>query len=141
MKFTQTENTFVINIEKGEELISTLTSFCTEHKIVNAHFHGIGAAQGLSCGYYALEEKKYYFTEYDDLVEAVSLSGNILQKEGKPFVHMHGVFTDRDNNAFGGHVEKVVSGIVLEVILQVLPSSIEREHNAEIGLFLMSCGK
>ncbi len=141
MKYTQADNTFVINIEKGEELISTLTTFCIEHGVVNAHFRGIGAVQGLSCGYYALDEKKYYFTQYSELVEVASLTGNIMLKEGKPFVHVHGVFTDTSNTAFGGHIENMTAGVVVEIILQVLPSRIGRELNEEIGLFLLSCGK
>jgi predicted DNA-binding protein with PD1-like motif len=141
MQYTQTENTFIISIEKGEELIETLTSFCRQQGIQNASFSGIGAVEHLSCGYYALGEKKYHFTEYTQLLEVVSLMGNVALKEGKPFVHVHGVFTDTANAAFGGHIASAVSGIVIEVILTTYPLAIERQYNEEIGLFLLSCGK
>jgi len=142
MKFTHVEasNKYIINIEQGEEVITTLTQFCKEHGITNGVFTGIGAARGLSCGYYELAEKKYYFTSYDELVEVVSLQGNVMLKNGEPFVHLHGVFTNTKNEAFGGHVEKVTAGIVIEVMFEVLPSQIQRILDEKIGLYLLSCG-
>lgn len=139
MKYEQINEKFLLNIEKGEEVIQTVVAFCEDKKITNALVSGIGAVKDLSCGYYNLEEKKYYFTHYQELVEAVSLSGNVMQKEGKLFLHLHGVFTDTENKAFGGHVEKMASGIVLEVVIEPLFSSIERLRNDEIGLFLLNC--
>jgi len=141
MKFTKVEEKYVIKIERGEEVIATLTEFCRNEGIRNAHFSGIGAVQGLSCGYYALDEKKYYFTQYDELVEVVSLTGNVALKEGEPFLHMHGVFTDTTNIAFGGHIEKMSVGVVLEIVLEVLPSTIERNYDEGIGLYLLTCGQ
>jgi len=139
MQFTKSDTVYIIKIEKGEEVLSTLSTFCGEQGIPNAYFTGIGAAQGLSCGYCALDEKKYYFTNYPELVEVVSLSGNIFLKEGTPFVHAHGVFTDTKNQAFGGHIEKITSGIVIEVVLTVLPTSLQRTYDEEIGLYLFNC--
>lgn len=141
MKFTHVEdkNKYIINIEQGEEVVGTLTQFCKEHAITNGMFTGIGAARGLSCGYYELDEKKYYFTAYDELVEVVSLQGNVMLKNGEPFVHVHGVFTDTKNVAFGGHIEKVTAGIVIEVMFEVLSSKVERKLDEKIGLYLLSC--
>ena len=139
MRFTRSNSVYIIKIEKGEEVVDTLSAFCQEEGISNAYFSGIGAAKDVSCGYYALEEKKYYFTEYPELVEVVSLTGNIALKEGKPFIHMHGVFTGRDNRAFGGHIERMTAGIVLEVILHTLQTAIEREYDEETGLALLDC--
>jgi predicted DNA-binding protein with PD1-like motif len=139
MQYIKADATYVIRIEKDEEVFPTLIAFCEAHAISNAHFSGIGAAKEISCGYYALEEKKYYFTSYMDIVEVVSLTGNVALKEGKPFIHMHGLFTDRENKAFGGHIEKMTSGIVLEVVLEPLSSAVERVLDEETGLFLLNC--
>ncbi len=139
MQHTHTDTTYILKIEKGEEFISTLGAFCAQEGIRTAHFSGIGAAKDISCGYYALDEKRYYFTHYPELVEVVSLTGNVALKEGKPFVHVHGIFTGTDNQAFGGHIEHMTSGIVLEIVLHALPAAVEREYDAEIGLFLMNC--
>lgn len=137
MRTRKTDTAYIIKIEKGEEVVKTLTQFCEREEIQNAHFTGIGAVEWLECGYYALDEKKYYFKQYDELVEVVSLSGNVMLRDGKPFIHVHGVFTNTENVAFGGHITDMRAGVVLEVILTPLSSSIERTFDECIGLYLM----
>lgn len=139
MQYTQTDNRYIIKIEKGEQVVSSLTQFAKEHAIQNAVFNGIGAVKGLTCGYYALDEKKYYFTEYDALIEVASLTGNIMLKEGEPFIHVHGVFTDDTNNAFGGHIQEMTVGVTLEVMMTVFATDLDRQLDEDIGLFLINC--
>jgi len=138
MRTTQASDTYIIRIDKGEEVVKSLTEFCTAQDIKNATFTGIGAVEWLKCGYYALDEKKYYFKEYDELIEVVSLTGNVMQKDGAPTIHVHGVFTDTTNSAFGGHIVEMRVGVVLEVILVPLKSSIARTHDDCIGLYLLN---
>lgn len=139
MRYQKSGDRYIITIKKGENVIESLTAFANEHGIENAHFSAIGAVEHASCGYYALNEKKYHFKQYDALLEVVSATGNIMLKEGAPFVHLHAVFTGTDNAAFGGHVEEMRVGVTLEVVLTPLPSALAREHDEEIGLFLISC--
>jgi len=141
MEFIQADNTCVLRINKGENVVEEITSFCATHHISNATFNAIGAVEWLKCGYYELSEKKYYFKEYDGLYEVVSLTGNVMLKDGVPFVHVHGVFTDTENKAFGGHVVEMRVGVVLEVIFTPLSSTIERTLDECIGLYLMNIKK
>jgi len=141
MIFTKTENTYIIKIEKGEDVIASLTDLCVQEGVSNGYFRGIGAVEHISCGYYDLAEKEYYFKEYTGLFEVISASGNVALKDGEPFIHLHAVFSDEGNSTFGGHIEEMRVGIVLEVILEVLPTEIKREYDQEIGLFLMKCDR
>lgn len=140
MQYTKTDNQYIIKIGKGEEVLSSLTDFCVREGIENALIKGIGAVEWVSCGYYALDTKTYHFTQYDQLVEVASMTGNVMLKEGKQFLHVHAVFTDTSNTAFGGHVEEMRVGVVLEVVLTPLTSRIERKLDEHIGLFLMDFG-
>ncbi len=137
MNYAKVDDKYLVRIEKGELVVEVLTNFCQREKIANGTFTGIGAVEWLKCGYYDLPEKKYYFTEYDSLVEVVSLTGNIMLKDGQPFVHVHGVFTDTKNQAFGGHIVDMRVGVVLEVVLVPLTSSFSRELDENIGLALI----
>ncbi len=137
MQTTKAGTTYIIRIDKSEEVVKTLTEFCASQDIKNAMFTGIGAVEHLTCGYYALHEKKYYFKEYDELIEVVSLTGNVMQKDGAPTIHVHGVFTDTTNTAFGGHIVEMRVGVVLEVMLTPLASTISRTHDDCIGLYLL----
>lgn len=139
MRFHKASGTYIITIDKGEEVIKSLTQFAADHEIENAHFSAIGAVEYVSCGYYALDEKKYYFKQYEQLLEVASATGNIMLKNGAPFVHLHAIFTNSDNAAFGGHVEEMRVGVTLEVMLTPLQSSVSRTHDDPIGLFLINC--
>ncbi len=137
MRSTKAGTTHIIRVDKGEEVVKSLTEFCATTDIKNATFTGIGAVEWLKCGYYALHEKKYYFKEYDELIEVVSLTGNVMQKDGAPTIHVHGVFTNSTNAAFGGHIVEMRVGVVLEVMLTPLASTISRTHDDCIGLYLL----
>jgi predicted DNA-binding protein with PD1-like motif len=137
MYFGEASGKYLLKIEKGELVVETIASFCWEQGIKNALISGIGAVEWVKCGYYALKEKQYYFTEYDELVEVVSLTGNVMQKDEQPFVHVHGVFTDTKNMAFGGHILEMRVGVVLEVVLEPLDSTFSRLPDECIGLSLV----
>lgn len=141
MQFTKAEHTYILKIEKGEEVIKSLTDFCTREHIENAHFSAIGAVEWISCGYYSLATEQYHFKQYDELCEVLNATGNVMLKDGVPFVHMHATFSDESNQAFGGHIEEMRVGVVLEVMLTVLPTQIARVHDESIGLYLMQCGE
>lgn len=137
MRVIKNDNTYIIRIDKGENVLASIIEWCEEHNIRAGTFTGIGAVEYVSCGYYALDEKKYYFTQYDQLLEVLSMQGNIAIKEGRPFPHVHAVFSGTDNKAFGGHVEEMRVGVVLEVVFEPLAKEIIREHDECIGLYLM----
>jgi predicted DNA-binding protein with PD1-like motif len=139
MQYQQDGATHIIVIDKGELFIETLTRYCTQAGIQNASFSGLGAVDQLECGYYALEEKRYSFTTYEEMVEVVSLTGNVMRKDDAPFVHVHGVFTDTQNNAFGGHIKEMRVGVTLEITLTAHHTSLSRQLNESIGLFLINC--
>lgn len=139
MQYSKSEDTYTIIINQGEEVIATITNLCQQENITNAYFRGIGAVDKLECGYYDLEKKEYFFTTYDTMLEVASLTGNVMLKDDTPFVHMHGVFTDTTNNAFGGHVKEMRVGVTLEVIFTTLPQNHTRQLDEEIGLYLINC--
>lgn len=142
MEYQKKGETYIIRIDKGERVLETLTAWCEEHGFHTGFFRGIGAVEALSCGYYALADKQYHFTQYEGLFEVLSMTGNVALKENKPFLHVHGVFSGTDNTAFGGHVEEMTVGVVLEVVFQPLAINIDRTYDNEIGLFLMDlCGE
>lgn len=139
MQHQKTHSGYLLIIDRGEEVITSITEFCKTKDIKNAHLSAIGAVDRLSCGYYALDEKRYYFKRYDQMLEVVSATGNVILKDAEPFVHLHAIFTDTENKAFGGHVEEMRVGVTLEVILTILDSQLSRELHPTIGLALISC--
>ena len=59
MKYKKEDNFYLIFLEKGEEIVKTLTNFCKEKNINSGYIHGIGAVSEAELGAYSLTDKKY----------------------------------------------------------------------------------
>lgn len=142
MQFTRNTNTHAtLILKRGEPVIESITNVARAESIENALISGLGAVTDIRCGYYDLRSKEYHFRDYPELYEVVSLAGNIALKEGQPFVHLHAVFTDHENHAFGGHVQEMTVGVTLEVALTLLPTAHARQYDEETGLHLIDCAQ
>lgn len=140
MQYTKPTNTHALLIlKRGELVVESLTLIAKQEKIENALISGLGAVKNIRCGYYDLADREYHFEEYPELCEVLNLSGNIMLKEGVPFVHLHATFSDTKNHAFGGHVVEMEVGVTLEIALTLLPSSHARRYDEETGLHLIDC--
>ncbi|MCB9812067.1 DNA-binding protein [Candidatus Nomurabacteria bacterium] len=134
-----TSRTEIVVLKRGQRVIEALTAYAKEMGISNASFNAIGAVEQITCGYYDLQTRTYKFKNYPEGVfEVVSATGNIMLKEGEPFIHLHAVFTNEDNEAFGGHVEEMRVAVTLEVILTVCDTALERRYDDETGLYLIT---
>ena len=126
-----------IRLQKGERLKENLEKFMAE--IDNgAWVSGVGAAQEVELSYYDLKAKEYQNKTFTDLLEVVSLQGNIaLNEEGKPVFHLHGVFSGADYQTIGGHVKDLVAGGTLELFIHRAYKPVHRKHDEETGLNLL----
>lgn len=128
-------------LERGEEMISTLTDFCTEEGIHNAFFQGIGAVEQVEIGYYDLATRSYVFRQEDAVFEVASLQGNVALVDGAPFVHAHAVLSRTDDSCacIGAHLKQASVAVTLEISLTDLSnSSFERQQDEAVGLKLIN---
>ena len=137
MTFRKTEKGYIIRIFRGEKVIETLTKFCERENIKGAYFHGLGAVEESEFGYYDLSKKEYFFKKYEEMMEVVSMTGNVSLLEGKTTLHVHAVFSDTENNTLGGHIKEATVGVTIEVHLTDYGESLERKFDPEIGLNLL----
>ncbi len=137
MKFTKSGNSFVIRLAKGEEILKSLTDFCSQNSILSGYFWAIGAVDSAKIGFYDLNKKEFNFKNFNTPYEIASLIGNISQADGKPFLHIHTVLSDENFTCIGGHLEEAVVGATCEVYLVDLGINIERKFDQEIGLKLL----
>ncbi len=137
MKFSKNNNEYVIRLGKGEELVATLTGFCAEHDIKSGWITGIGSVEQASVGYFNPKRKKYVYRRIKDAVELANLTGNIAEVDGLPFLHLHAVVTNKNNQAHGGHVHHIIVGTTAEIRLQVFDQPLVRKPDEESGLKLL----
>ena len=128
---------YTIRMELGEKFVETFTSFCESKGIGTAHFTALGAAEEVELGFYDLPTKTYSFRLFESPMELVSMTGNISLVDGQPFIHAHGVFSDKEFKTVEGHVKDLVVGPTIEIFLTPMDLEIERKMNDRVGLKLL----
>ena len=139
MQFVKDKDNYILRLEKGEEIISTLTQFCKEENITTGFFSGIGAILSAELAFYNLFKKEYELKELSETHEIASLTGNIALVENSPFVHIHCVLSNNKFECFGGHLKNGVVGATCELYLAKETTTIERKFDEKIGLKLLDC--
>ena len=134
------ERTFAVIFDKGDEVITGLTTFAREHRLTACHCTAIGAFSDLTVGFFDWETKDYVKIPINEQVEVLSLVGDIALKDGQPMVHAHEVVGKSDGTAHGGHLIEGHVRPTLEVILVESPHFLQRTHDEESGLALIDVG-
>ena len=136
-RILQDKNTYVLSLRRGEELVEAIREFCKEYRIDTAFFQAIGAANEVELAWYDLAAKQYVTTFFKEDMELVSLTGNVSTMGNELVVHSHGVFSGKDMETKGGHVNKAVVSGACEIILWRLEGKIDRAFDEDTGLNLM----
>jgi len=123
----------LVVLEPGDELHESVLAAAAEHGIEGGGISGIGAVDELELGFFCLPDNVYTRRVIHDELEVVALNGNLAMKDGKPFLHAHGVFTGRDFSAVGGHVFSARVSITLEIVI-LATSRMTRLPNPQFGL-------
>jgi uncharacterized protein len=131
------ENKYVLRLNRGEEVISTLKNFCKKESVLSASFTGIGAVNKVKLGWYDVENKEYEKKEFQEKLEIISLIGNVAKMNEEIIVHTHGTFGTREFKTLSGHIDEMIVSATCEIILEKFEKPIERERSEEIGLNLM----
>ena len=137
MQFQKVGKDYLINIDKDEKVVETLTRFCKENEIKNAKLSGIGAVKKTEIGAYDLQNKEYIKREYSEILELLSLEGNVALKDGEPFIHAHVVLSDHKMQTLGGHLFETTVGVAGEFFLTQFDGNAYRELKPDIGLACM----
>ena len=128
----------LVRLQKGENIVESLTKYLTENNIRAGSISGIGAADYVSLRYYSVEEQKYYGKEFEGEFEIASMNGNVSLMDGKIWPHLHIVLGDTDYKCFGGHLEEARIGVTCEIFIEPLDAEIDRTVDEETGLKVWS---
>jgi len=134
MKFKKINDlTYLIRLEKGEEIIKTIAEFCQKNDIKAGYLQGIGAIDYLDIAMYNLDKKEYSSKKIAEPLEITSLFGIITAKK----IHIHITVGDKNAAVFGGHLQSGIISVTGEIILHKFFGKIDRYKDEKIGLELM----
>jgi uncharacterized protein len=131
------ETTWALVLDKGDEVVRTLTAFAREHGVTAAHFTAIGAFSQATLGYFDRARKDYTRIPVGNQVEVLSIIGDIALDGGEPKLHAHAVLGTADGSTRGGHLLDAQVWPTLEVILTEAPKHLRRKMDPEVGLALI----
>ncbi len=136
MEFRRFNDAYVVRMDRGEEVMETLTALCEQEGIRLASVEAIGAVDRAVVGLYDVGEKVYHKKEFTEPMELTSLLGTVTEKDGKPYLHLHATFCDANMQAHGGHVNALHISATCEMVLRLLPGQVGRRLDEVTGLNL-----
>lgn len=137
MEFRRFNDAYVVRMDRGEEVMETLTALCEQEGIRLASVEAIGAVDRAVVGLYDVGEKVYHKKEFTEPMELTSLLGTVTEKDGKPYLHLHATFCDANMQAHGGHVNALHISATCEMVLRLLPGQVGRQLDEVTGLNLI----
>jgi predicted DNA-binding protein with PD1-like motif len=138
MKVRRNETGFLVVLDPGDEVVTSLIRLAAAERIGEASLTGIGAVRDVVLGYIDTDEKQYIRRELGpDSMELVSLTGNLALLKGEPFAHCHASVSDREMRVVGGHLFQAVTTVTVEIFLHVYEGEIERKYDPNSGANLI----
>ena len=99
MEYRRFGETYVLRLDRGEEILSCLESFCRTENIKLGSVEGLGASDHVIIGLYDVAKRVYHKSTFDEPMEITSLVGNISTKDGeqnpRPFLFPFSLTRDR----------------------------------------------
>lgn len=129
---------WLLVLDKGEEVINALTDFAEKEKIGFAVVSGIGAVSKAVLAVFDTRKKQYIEREFKGDLEIVSLMGNISRAECKPKIHLHCLIAGDGLSTHGGHLVSAIVSVTCEIVLAVSEAKIERKKDEETGSMLIA---
>lgn len=137
-QISETPKTFVIVLDTGDEVLSSLKTFAQREHLASGSFKAIGALSSVELGWFNWETKKYQTAvNLEEQIELLSLIGDIALKDEEPQVHAHLVIGRQDGTAHGGHLLRAIVRPTCEIVVTENPLHLQKQFDASSGLVLI----
>ena len=117
--------------------MEALTAFCKDQNILSGTIGGLGAINEATFRFLDPATKQYVDKTFSEQMEITNLTGNISEKDGKPYLHVHITASRRDYTCVGGHLlDAKISGaceLTIDAFPELKPG---RRADEETGLNL-----
>ena len=134
MDYRRFEDTLVLRIDRGEEIVEQLREAAAREKILLAEISALGAVGDFTVGVFHTGEKCYHSTSFQGDFEIVSLTGTITEKDGQIYTHLHMSASDMQGHVFGGHLNRAVVSVTCEMVVRIINGHVGRRHLPDVGL-------
>lgn len=136
MEYKRFDDTFVVQLDPGDEICANLIDLAKRENISLAEINGLGAVNDFDVGVFNTVTKEYHANNFKGNYEIVSLTGSLTVMENKPYLHAHFSVGDDKGNVVGGHLNRAVVSATAEIFVRMIPGNVNRKFSEKIGLNL-----
>lgn len=136
MEYRRFEQTCIVRLDPGEEILEQIKVLSLREHIRLASVQGLGAVNDFTVGVFDTVTKEYHANHFQGSYEIVSLTGTVNTMDGEFYCHLHMSAGDGQGRVMGGHLNRGVVSATAELVVTVLPGSVDRAFSQEIGLNL-----
>jgi uncharacterized protein len=126
-----------VRLDPGDDLLGSLIEVVRREQITAAAISGIGTVRKTTLGYFDVQRREYLKRELPEVLELVSLQGNLTWVDREPFIHAHVVVSGPDFLAHAGHLFQAEIAVTGEFFLACGGAPLARELDARSGLRLI----
>ena len=134
MKYRKFDDTLLIRMDPGEEILSTLKEICRREAIESAAVEALGAVSHAVLSVYDVPRRVFCRREFNEPMEISNLCGTVSRKEGQVYIHLHATVCDKNLTAHGGHANELRVSATCEMVVRVIPGEVGRRLDEKIGL-------
>lgn len=134
MDYRKFGNTYVVRMDKGEEILEQVKALALKEHITLATVQALGAVNDFTVGVFHTDTKKYDANSFQGAYEIVSLWGTINTMDGAFYTHLHMSAGDQQGRVVGGHLNRAVISATCEMVVTEIPGTVDRIFDPDIGL-------
>lgn len=138
MKYIKDGKSYIVRIDRGEEVLDKLNEFVKETDLKAGSITGIGACSEVELGVYSVKNREYIKNKYEGEFEILSLIGNITQDAGDAYIHLHIMISDGlaqgAGITVGGHLNKCIISGTCELRIDECENAYQRKVDDETGI-------
>ena len=136
MQYKKFSDTYFVRLERGEEILASLSALAEKENIALASVSGLGAIDRFTAGVFFPQEKVYRKNDFHGNFEITSLTGTITRMDGKPYLHLHISAGNEYGKVMGGHLNEAHVSATCEVVVRTMQGEVGRAFSTDIGLNL-----
>ena len=116
----------LVTMVPGDKLQEGLLQAAREAGVQAAEISGLGGVTNIELGLVKADMSGYTPTRFTGLWELVSLTGNLSQLEGQPFLHLHAALGGQGGEMRGGHLLEAEISVTAEIFMRPLQEPLQR---------------
>ncbi len=134
MEYRKHGDTYIVRMDRGEEILACLAGLCKKEDIRLAQVDALGAVDHAVVCVYDVPTKTFFKKEFNEPMEISNLCGTVTKKDGEPYLHLHVTVCDKDLSAHGGHAMALRVSATCEMVVRVIEGAVGRVYDENIGL-------